>query len=91
MALAIWKFVFNAHIASAMVDLPPDVDGLDMVDTVVELPEDVDDALLNEGLFDSDGEDSEEINDTKENIFNLTTCLLPENPLNDVIGKSYIL
>ena len=48
-----------AQIASAMVDLPPDVDGLDMVDTVVELPEDVDDALLDEGLFDFDGEDSE--------------------------------
>ena len=40
---------------------------------------------------DENDESSEDEEDSSESIFNSTTCLLPENPLSDVIGKYLIL
>ena len=37
----------------------------------------------------NDAENETKENEENENIFNATTCLLPENPLSDVIGKFY--
>ena len=40
-----------------------------------------------ENSEDSSEECSEDEEEFEENFFNSTTCLLPENPLSDVIGK----
>ena len=37
----------------------------------------------------NDAENETKDNEESGNIFNATTCLLPENPLSDVIGKFY--
>ena len=37
----------------------------------------------------NDAENESKDNEECENIFNATTCLIPENPLSDVIGKLY--
>ena len=38
---------------------------------------------------DCDEDNDDKINQPEDNLFNAVTCLLPEEPLSDVIGKWY--